>query len=43
LLARPALVVESNDTLGRAAHVRHDEDMAVEPLAMCYPGVVEGT
>src|SRR5256884_5220907 len=25
LLARPALVVESNDALGRAAHVRHDE------------------
>jgi hypothetical protein len=25
LLACPALVVESNDTLGRAAHVRHDE------------------
>src|SRR5262249_42424117 len=25
LLARPALVVESNDTLGLAAHVRHDE------------------
>src|SRR5262249_31817370 len=25
LLARPALVVESNDALARAAHVRHDE------------------
>src|SRR5262245_48486977 len=25
LLARPALVVESNDALGLAAHVRHDE------------------
>src|SRR5215472_12203044 len=25
LLARPALVVESNDALGRAAHVRHNE------------------
>src|SRR5258705_12355515 len=25
LFARPALVVESNDALGRAAHVRHDE------------------
>jgi hypothetical protein len=25
LLARPALVVESNDALGRAAHGRHDE------------------
>jgi len=25
LLARPALVVESNDALGRAARVRHDE------------------
>jgi len=25
LLARSALVVESNDALGRAAHVRHDE------------------
>src|SRR5262249_2217694 len=25
LLARPALVVECNDPLGRAAHVRHDE------------------
>src|SRR5215472_7599734 len=25
LLARPALVVESNDALGPAAHVRHDE------------------
>src|SRR5262249_30747139 len=25
LLARPALVVESNDALGRVAHVRHDE------------------
>ena len=25
LLARPALVVESNYALGRAAHVRHDE------------------
>src|SRR5262249_18389013 len=25
LLARPALVVESNDALGRTAHVRHDE------------------
>src|SRR5262249_54914370 len=25
LLARPALVVESNDALGRAAHVGHDE------------------
>src|SRR5262249_5122768 len=25
LLARPTLVVESNDALGRAAHVRHDE------------------
>src|SRR5262249_43466370 len=25
LLARAALVVESNDALGRAAHVRHDE------------------
>src|SRR5262249_58668666 len=25
LLARRALVVESNDALGRAAHVRHDE------------------
>src|SRR5262245_47615579 len=25
LLARPALVVEGNDALGRAAHVRHDE------------------
>jgi hypothetical protein len=25
LLARPALVVESNDALGRAAHVRHDD------------------
>src|SRR6516162_61778 len=25
LLARPALVVESNDALGRAAHIRHDE------------------
>ena len=25
LLARPALVVEGNDALGRAAHVRHDK------------------
>src|SRR5262249_33147447 len=25
LLARPALVVKSNDAFGRAAHVRHDE------------------
>src|SRR5262249_50109110 len=25
LLARPALVVESHDALGRAAHVRHDK------------------
>ena len=25
LLARPALVIERNDPLGRAAHVRHDE------------------
>ncbi len=25
MLARPALVVEGNDALGRAAHVRHDE------------------
>src|SRR5262245_25119592 len=25
LLARPALVVEGNDALGRATHVRHDE------------------
>src|SRR5262249_25371096 len=25
LLARPTLVVESNDALGRAAHVRRDE------------------
>src|SRR5262245_2542281 len=25
LLARPALVVEGNDAIGRAAHVRHDE------------------
>jgi hypothetical protein len=25
LLARPALVVESNDALGRAAHVRHNK------------------
>jgi len=25
LFARPALIVESNDALGRAAHVRHDE------------------
>jgi hypothetical protein len=25
LLARPALVVEGNDALGRANHVRHDE------------------
>src|SRR5215813_13417537 len=31
LLARPALVVESNDALGRAAHVRHDEaDAGIE-------------
>jgi hypothetical protein len=31
LLARPALVVESSDALGLAAHVRHDE---AEPLAV---------
>ena len=33
LLARPALVVESNDALGRAAHVRHDEADAIEAPA----------
>src|SRR5262249_26345343 len=33
LLARPALVVESNDALGLAAHVRHDETDARIKLA----------
>jgi len=35
LLARPALVVESNDALGRAAHVRHVSGM---PAAACHLG-----
>src|SRR5262245_13710620 len=40
LLARPALVVESSDALGLAAHVRHDE---AEPLACCCAPASAGT
>src|ERR1700751_4985929 len=37
LLARPALVVEGNDALGGAAHVRHDEaDARIEFTRMPF-------
>ena len=32
LLARPALVIERNDPLGRAAHIRHDEADAADTV-----------
>src|SRR5262249_21840779 len=37
LLARPALVVESNDALGLAAHARHDEaDAGIKLAGMAF-------